>query len=128
MKDSKCCGCLLRLTWHCDLPLGSVACFYQPVKQDLRWDCKGTLLTTSRDAQATEGLGSYIPEERDEGAPSALGVPYGHGENHGCHTSLNSTKFSEELSPGLPETKADFRAHCLLHKVGSTESCAPGAP
>lgn len=79
--------------------------FCLPVKQqDLRWNCKGPLLTTSQGAQETEGLVGYRPfEERDERAPSAFSVSCGHQKAMDAMPLLTQTKPSEELSSELPK-------------------------
>lgn len=90
---------------------GSVTClwassmFYLPVKQrDVRWKCKGTLLTTVQAAQEREGLVGCSPfEERDKRVPSAFSVSCGHQRVVNAMPLLTQTKPSEELSPELPE-------------------------
>lgn len=77
------------------LTFGVSSLFCQPVKEDLRWDCKQTLLTTGK-AQRTEGhwkKGKRGLLQHSVATERAMDI-----------TPLSTqTKSSEELIPDLPE-------------------------
>lgn len=68
-------------------------------QQGLRWNCKGTLLTTSQASQETvDPVGSSPFEERGERVPSAFSVSCGHQRALNAMPLLTQTKPSEERS------------------------------